>query len=537
MRKIIFLLIFTLCSISMVWATSMPTINGRLRVCSQNCKYYYVLNYVSSSMTDYHTYDELMAKTNKMVSSFCTIDADIYALCEVEQNDSVLGFLTAAMNKKVGYTKYAYVKDGIAPYNGIKGGFVYNCTTVAPYGSNQVGTTEKNTAYKMRNRLQAFTELATGERFVLSVNHFKSKRDDTNSGTEDDRIANANGVLERLSLSSIRATDPDQLVVGDLNETTSEEAIQLLVKAGYEEQLERFCTAPYSYRFGTNQLIDHILANASMAAQVVDADVYHINTDNNRGQDKTYYNYSDHDPVICGINLGSENSDPETKSCEAVDAQLDLTDNLGGMQSVATIGSLEWRSNSTYGANINGYQTAGELESYLVSPEYDLSGSVSAEISFNHNIYYNNAGDDPVTGEAYYKQYQTLVVTDNYTGDPVTTEWTCLEIPAYAIKKYVTTRVNVPDRFLSSNFRFAFRYYAPEGGSTANYWEIKSASLFSKCPTGVALDLVEDEFVTLDGAESIYSITGQDITSSRYSLPTGIYILRSGNRVTKITVR
>lgn len=308
-----YLILFSLLFCSFLsWATTMPAIKGRLRVCAQNCQYYYVLNYATSTMTDYDDLAGLEAKTGKMVSAFLTINADIYALCEVEENDSVLSYLTRAMNDSVGCDRYAFVRDGLGPYESIKGGFVYRRDKVEPYGNNVVGTTENNTAYRMRCRIQAFTELSTGERFVLSVNHFKSKSGDQNGETSTQRVDNANGVIAQLSQYSITRLDPDQLVVGDLNETTSEPAVQRLVNAGYAEQLERFDSRAYSYYYSRqNILLDHILANASMAAQVVDAGVYHINTDNYSGLYKTRYRYSDHDPVICGLQLGQSGTDLE----------------------------------------------------------------------------------------------------------------------------------------------------------------------------------------------------------------------------------
>lgn len=302
--KRILLILLSFYALCIAKATTMPQIDGRLRVCFQNCQYFYVLNYQKpTALTDYHTYDSLVLKTNKIVNSFLAIDADIYALEEVEENDSVLSFLTIAMNNQVGYDKYAFVRDGLGPYDSTKGGFVYNKTTVQPYGNDVAGTTEKG-AYQYRNRIQAFTEIATNERLVVSVNHFKSKRGDTTGATQATRNDNAQGVINKLKQSSITRLDPDQLVVGDLNETTSEPAVQMLINAGYTEQLERFNSSAYSYYYSGNTLLDHILANASMATQIVDADVYHINTDNYSGWYKSTYRYSDHDPVIVGINLG-----------------------------------------------------------------------------------------------------------------------------------------------------------------------------------------------------------------------------------------
>jgi predicted extracellular nuclease len=149
-------------------------------------------------------------------------------------------------------------------------------------------------------RIQAWTEKATGERFTLSMNHFKAKSDEA-SMTQ--RVKNANWLMSGLSSSS-KVKDPDILVMGDFNAEMDEECISIILDKGYEEQLLRYNPNAYSYIYkGSRELIDHAFANSTMAEQITGAAVWHTNTS------VSYSNrYSDHDAVLVGLRLGDEQS-------------------------------------------------------------------------------------------------------------------------------------------------------------------------------------------------------------------------------------
>ncbi len=256
-------------------------------------------------MTDYHDLAGLEAKTGKMVSAFLTINADVYALCEVEPNDSALHYLTIAMNDLAGEDRYDYIRDGLptpqSEYTIVKCGYIYRSDRVEPKGANIVGTSQTSEAYKYRMRMQGFSELSSGESFVLSMNHFKAKDSSSDQG-QSTRNNNANGLLNRLQMAM--AIDPDVLIMGDLNETTTEPAVSTIVASGFEELLERYNTNPYSYVYqGNGQLIDHALANETMAQQITGAGVFHVNTAAAKNGPVWY---SDHDAVMVAMNLGDD---------------------------------------------------------------------------------------------------------------------------------------------------------------------------------------------------------------------------------------
>ena len=116
------------------------------------------------------------------------------------------------------------------------------------------------------------------------------------------------------------------------------------------------------------------------------------------------------------------------------------------------------------------------MESWLISPAFDLRGAESATIAFRHNIYYDNSNGQ-------YAKYQTLWYTTDYNeAAPASSTWHQLTIPDYAVKKYINTSVSLPFDAFKEGFRFAFKYTA-ESSSAANYWEIDNVSLTSTCPT------------------------------------------------------
>ena len=273
--------------------------NPRIIVLAHNLQNYYI-NYDESERPSYHDEAGLATKTQRIVDMMLASNADIFAFCEVEAKPVSLQHLVDELNDRVDSTAYAAVADEIYVQtdsydNAIKAGFIYRIATVEPYGSNYSATSI--TYYKNVMRIQAWTEKATGERFTLSMNHFKAKSDDASVAK---RVENANWLM--TALGSYRVKDPDILAVGDFNAEMDEECISVILNKGYEEQLLRFDEDAYSYIYRNNyELIDHAFANSTMAEQITGAAVWHTNT-------SVYSSsrYSDHDAVLVGLRLGKD---------------------------------------------------------------------------------------------------------------------------------------------------------------------------------------------------------------------------------------
>lgn len=299
-------------------ATPVPDLgNARIIVLANNLQNYYC--HPNTGRGDY-TQAEIEAKTQKIAAMMLESEADIFAFCEVEAKPDVLQHLVDELNTEAGGIYYAALDDGIdedwdEQYdNNIKSGFVYRIATVQPYGSNYAATNK--IYYRNTMRIQAWTEKATGEKFTLSMNHFKAKSDEA---SQTKRVENATWLVS--ALISYKVQDPDILVMGDLNCQMSEPAMDVLVDAGFEEQLLRYDTKAYSYVYrSSKELIDHAFANSTMANQVTGAAVWHTNTS------ESYYNrYSDHDAVLVGLRLGDDEQGIINTNAN-VDAQKILRD-------------------------------------------------------------------------------------------------------------------------------------------------------------------------------------------------------------------
>ena len=189
--------------------------------------------------------------------------------------------------------------------------------------------------------IQTFEEVATGERFTVAVNHFKSKGSscdelgdpelrDGQANCNGTRTAAAEALARYLATDPTAGGDPDILIIGDLNAYAREDPIRALEVAGYTDLIRRFAGADaYSYVFdGQLGYLDYALASPSLLRQVTGAAGWCINADEpplldynddvlDAGE-ATYqrksaappiyetdaFRSSDHDPVIVGLQLG-----------------------------------------------------------------------------------------------------------------------------------------------------------------------------------------------------------------------------------------
>lgn len=292
---------WSLCTFAWNSPVAIPDVgNARLHIVGQNAA-----NYVSNleaSNSSCATEAEFESKTNKIANAFLALQADIVAICEVERNDDILGYIVNAMNSIYGENVYTYITDGLyahasaGNYQSLKSGYIYRSDKVTPQGSNT--SPYRSGEYCARLRIQAFKENSTNEVFVLSMNHFKAKDSSADAG-EGTRMENVSNLI--YALGNIKS-DPDILIMGDLNSYMGEAPIEALENKGYEEQLVRFDSEAYTYIYrGQKGILDHAMANSTMAGQITGARAYHINTAGGYS-----YKYSDHDAVLVGLNLGKQ---------------------------------------------------------------------------------------------------------------------------------------------------------------------------------------------------------------------------------------
>lgn len=342
---------------------SPSPVGGRIRVTAAN-----VLNYfntfglgactggVGGAATDCRGAEnqtEFDRQWLKTVAAIVGGGADVVGIMEIENDgygaSSAIQDLVTKLNNASAPGTYAFINadSGTGQTNAlgsdaIKVALIYKPAKVAPVGTTAV---LNSTAFvnggdgAARNRpalTQAFQEVATGARFIVSVNHLKSKGSacdtpDTGDGQGNCNVVRtnaANTLLSWLAGNPTGTGDPDVMIVGDLNSYAQEDPIMAIKSAGYSNLIETLVGADaYSYAFdGQWGYLDHALATASLAGQVAGVTEWHINADEPTAIDYNtnfksagqitglysadQYRSSDHDPVIVGLNLAAANTPP-----------------------------------------------------------------------------------------------------------------------------------------------------------------------------------------------------------------------------------
>ena len=279
--------------------------------------------------------DESDKQHAKIVKALAAIDADVFGLVEVQQGQVALEKLANALNELDPSAQYAYINDGTQVYGTYtKAGYLYKASKVKPLRQLQ----SNDTGVKHRKKAQGFEVLATGEKFVYMINHFKAKsgkgsgdnadQGDGQSTYNGDRVREATAIETFAKSCASYFGDNDVLVMGDLNAYSMEDPIRVFTDGGYVNLIKKYeGEGGYSYSFrGTVGCLDHALANEAIEWQVTGCEVFHINTDESSvfGYDgysyqNNMYRSSDHDPVVVGLRLGTGTP---TDNIEANDSRI-----------------------------------------------------------------------------------------------------------------------------------------------------------------------------------------------------------------------
>lgn len=280
--------------------------NANLVICGANIENFFVEN-VGSESHGAQTQEQLEIQKAKIKAALTNMNADIYALCEVEQGTTAVQTLVDLLNDAAGSNRFTYINTGSTAYNNsAMVCIIYDKNKVTPYGSYLYPYTSYN--MKWREAIQCFTHTSTGEKFNISINHFWAKI----SKTDADREDNMTKLIAKLSTAA--ATDPDILVLGDLNAYTMETSNQMLIQQKhYVDLLMKYDPEGYSHLFdNTAGFLDHAFCSPSMESQVTKAVSYHLNADvaykngyNYQSGNTSMYRYADHDPILVGLHLGT----------------------------------------------------------------------------------------------------------------------------------------------------------------------------------------------------------------------------------------
>ena len=296
------------------------------------------------------TPEELERQLTKLTAALDGLQADVIGLMELENDatDATLAEIVARLNgaqAEASGRAYSFIPTGLIGSDAIKVGLIYNNLAVAPSGAAQVlaeaAFTDPLASGTPKNRpalAQTFRELASGETVNVVVNHLKSKGGTDATGPDLDqqdgqaaynatRTAAAARLLEWINSDPTGSSDPDWVVLGDINAYAKEDPIRVFEDAGYRNALPSFTAEPpSSYAFfnpvDMSGALDHLLISASLVPQATAATDWAINAaegafrDYNRDTNSNGnaavrdffaadpYRTSDHDPLILDLDLG-----------------------------------------------------------------------------------------------------------------------------------------------------------------------------------------------------------------------------------------
>ena len=369
------------------------------------------------------TPEELSRQRAKILAALSGIDADIFGIMEIE-NDRPLGEgespdyavadLVAGLNAEFGEGTFAYIATGAIGTDAIKQAIIYKPAAVTPVGTFKLLTTAVDSRFiDTLNRpalAQVFEDNFTGETFVVSVNHLKSKGSacpddpDLLDGQGNCNLTRKNAALalvDWLANPEYFLDVENALIIGDLNSYDHEDPIDM-IKLGADDtadtdddysdmMAELRGESAYGYVYdGQIGYLDYALANASLAERIVDVNFWHINADEpdlidydmsfkQDAQDALYapdaYRSSDHDPVVISISFNAapvaEYMEVSTQEDTALDITLDVSDANDDMLTAEIV------TGPMHGA----YEIAGLVVTYTPDANYNGSDSFTYRVS------------------------------------------------------------------------------------------------------------------------------------------------------------
>ena len=300
---------------------AVPTMNGDIRIAAYN-----VLNFFTTIDNGFNgargadSQTEYIRQRGKLIAALDSMDADIYALIEMENNTNAADTIVHYLNLAVGNNIYAIASE--SPFTGtyaVKNVFIYNTNTVTALDTMMTST---NSLFYPPPISRDFEINTTGGKFNLICNHYRYKGCDNAAGLDLDQNDGQgcyNETRKQQSLEMLNfISDVSGLVghskilmVGDFNAYTQEDPIDIFRQNGYHNLTEGQYSYSYQNEFGA---LDHVLASSDIETYVQNATIWNINSDEPKGTDYNEesisddlymvnpYRSSDHDPVIIDLN-------------------------------------------------------------------------------------------------------------------------------------------------------------------------------------------------------------------------------------------
>lgn len=191
------------------------------------------------------------------------------------------------------------------------------------------------------------------------------------------------------------------------------------------------------------------------------------------GSLENYFSVPGLKSVTDAVFEGEEDND-NNEETPVTDAYINETfaKEFGTFTTAQTIGNYPWVIDYSC-AKVTAYDNSSKenhaAESWLVSPAIDFSNETNAYISFDYVIRYTESGK--------VKEYNQLLISENYTDDVATANWSVIDYKAqensvdWSFSN--SGKVAIPAKFMGKKgIRIAFKYSASD--EKAGTWEVKN---------------------------------------------------------------
>ena len=164
---------------------------------------------------------------------------------------------------------------------------------------------------------QIFQPIPDGEKFVVVINHLKSKGSCPDTGENADqkdgqgcwnpiRLASAEKMSAWAGEIATSAGTENILILGDMNAYRNEDPIAAIRDAGFTELMDKNAGQVYSFVFyGQHGSLDYAFASPALLDNVQQAFIWNVNAAFPANMDfpQPWLRFSDHDPVVVDIRV------------------------------------------------------------------------------------------------------------------------------------------------------------------------------------------------------------------------------------------
>jgi predicted extracellular nuclease len=273
----------------------------------------------------------------KIVHAINGLGADVVSLEEIENSakfgeprDAAVGTLVDALNADAGAGTWAFVPTPASAGDQtdedvIRTAFIYRTSVVRPVGESVIDDAPEfdNARDPLAQGFQPVGR-TSASRFLVIVNHFKSKSSGPDDGTGQGssnpaRIAQAQQLVTFADQAEATFGTDRVFLSGDFNSYTREDPMEVLYAAGYTDIGSAEHPHEHTYLFGgVVGSLDHVLASSAAMGTVTGAHVWNINSVEPVALEYSRYNYnatdfyddspfraSDHDPLVVGLDTSA----------------------------------------------------------------------------------------------------------------------------------------------------------------------------------------------------------------------------------------